>query len=90
MTMRLNSVSCQLSDSMMTRIATTWKALVAMVSSVLVNARCAPSTSLSKRDISAPVFVWVKKRSDMRCMCAYNALRKSAMTPSPTRAEIQR
>ena len=30
-------------------------------------APCAPTTSLFRRDISSPVFVSVKKRSDIRC-----------------------
>ncbi len=51
---------------------------------VPVTARCAPMTSLFRRDISSPVFVLVKKRSDMLCRWLKSAVRRSLITPSPT------
>ncbi len=51
---------------------------------VPVTARCAPMTSLLRRDMSSPVFVLVKKRSDMLCRWLNSPVRRSLITPSPT------
>ena len=59
------------------RTATAWMMLVMMPTMVLLMAFCAPTTSLFRRLINSPTLVWVKKRSDMRCRCAYSARRKS-------------
>ena len=65
----LMRVRPQLSDSMIASVRITWMTFVTMLISVPVTARCAPTTSLFSRAMISPVFVLVKKRSDMLCMC---------------------
>ena len=59
---------------------------VTMLGNVPLMAFWAPTTSLLKREMISPDFVWVKKRRDMRCRCWYICWRRSKMMPSPTRA----
>ncbi len=58
--------------------------------SVSVKACWAPSTSLLRRLISAPVWVRVKKAIGIFWMCSKTWDRMSKMRPSPTLAETQR
>ena len=79
-----SSVRRQSRRSMMINALTSVMTLVNRSTKVPVTARCAPITSLLSRDISSPVFVFVKKRSDMLCRWLNSAVRRSLMTPSPT------
>ncbi len=79
-----NSVSRQSSLSMMARALTSVITFANRSMNVPVTARCAPITSLFSRDISSPVFVFVKNRSDMLCRWLNRAVRRSLITPSPT------
>jgi hypothetical protein len=60
------------------------------VPSVLVIACWAPITSLFIRDMSAPVWVRVKKETCIRWTWSNSFVRMSKMRPSPMRAEYQR
>ena len=62
-----SSVSRHSSRSMIASTKTSVTTFVTRSTKVPVTARCAPPTSLFSRDISSPVLVWVKKRSDMCC-----------------------
>ena len=82
------SVRRQSIEIMTTRVLIREMMLEIRLINVPVTARCAPFTSLFRRDIISPVLVLVKKRMLMRCMWAYNAWRRSLMMPSPT-AELR-
>ena len=56
---------------------------------VLLNARCAPMTSLLSRLTSAPVRVRVKKATGIRCTWSKTAVRRSRISPSPSVADSQ-
>ncbi len=84
------SVICQLSTNIAIRVITTLMAFPTTDESVLVNALWASSTSLLRRLTRAPVWVRVKNATGIRWKCAKTFVRMSKMSPSPTRAEIQR
>ncbi|PRY32009.1 hypothetical protein CLV70_102220 [Pseudosporangium ferrugineum] len=58
--------------------------------SVLLNACCAPMTSLLSRETRAPVRVRVKNATGIRCTWSKTAVRRSTMRPSPIRADWYR
>ena len=62
---------------MIASVLTSVITLVIRSTMVPLMARCAPTTSLFSRDISSPVLVLVKKRSDMRCIWLNRATRRS-------------
>jgi hypothetical protein len=64
--------------------------LLRTLASVDVIADWAPITSLLRRLTSAPVRVRVKNATGIRCTCAYTALRRSTIRPSPMREENHR
>ena len=66
---------------------TTEIALETVFDSVEVNARCAPITSLLRRETSAPVCVRVKNASDIRWTCANTWVRRSKIRFSPMRED---
>ena len=61
------------SASITATVADTEITLVVTSTMVLVTAFWAPITSLLSRLTSSPLLLAVKKRSDMRCRCAYRA-----------------
>ncbi len=64
--------------------------LLSTLASVEVIADWAPMTSLLRRLTSAPVRVRVKNATGIRWTCAYTALRRSTISPSPMREENHR
>ena len=68
---------------------TTAMELATVLDRVLVNARCAPITSLLSRETSAPVWVRVKNASDWRWTCPNTRVRRSKIRPSPIREDSQ-
>ena len=82
-------MTCQLRENIVTPTTTTLMALDTVLDSTEVNARCAPITSLLSRETSAPVWVRVKKASDIRWTCAKTLVRRSKISPSPIREDNQ-
>ena len=80
-------MTCQLSANMVMPTTTTLIELDTVPESVEVNARWAPMTSLFSRDTSAPVWVRVKKASDIRCTWANTLVRRSKIRLSPMRED---
>ena len=78
-----STVRRQSRASMIASVPVTCITLVAISTSVLVTALCAPTTSLFRRLINSPVLLLVKKRSDMLCRRAYKLARKSRIIPEP-------
>ena len=70
----------------MTSVVTSTTTLLTTLPSVLVTAVWAPTTSLLRRLVIAPVGVRVKNASGSRWTLANSARRRSAISPSPTRA----
>ena len=89
-TTRASSVIRHSSASIVPSDTTSTTTLLTTLPSVLVTAVCAPTTSLLRRLVIAPVGVRVKKATGRRCTLANRARRRSAMSPSPTRALHQR
>ena len=54
-----------------------------------MNARWAPITSLLSRLTSAPVWVRVKNATGIRCTCSNTWRRRSRMSRSPSRDDLQ-
>ena len=65
-----SSVSRQSARSITTRMTATETMLENTVTKVPVIACCAPTTSVLTREISSPVLVAVKNRSDILCKCS--------------------
>ena len=84
------SVICHERNSIAAIVIVTLMMLPTTDESVSVNACWASSTSLFNRLTRAPVWVRVKNAIGMRWKCAKTEVRISKMSPSPTRAEIQR
>ena len=85
-----NTVTCQAKVIITVTASVSWMMLATTLASVEVIADCAPMTSLFSLLTSAPVRVRVKKATGIVCTCAYTARRRSAIRPSPMRAENQR
>jgi hypothetical protein len=83
-------VICQERKNIATSVMLTPMMLPTTDEKVSVKACCAPITSLLSREMSAPVWVRVKKEMGISLMCANTLVRMSKISPSPTRAEIQR
>ncbi len=60
-------VICQDRVSITTSVSTSVTRLLTTPDRVLLNARCAPMTSLLRRETRAPVRVRVKKATGIRC-----------------------
>ena len=88
-TSRDTSVSCQLSASIATNVATAVVRFEATDVAVEVTTDCMPPMSLVIRDCTSPVRVRVKKATDWRCRCANTSVRSRCMTCWPTVVEIQ-
>ncbi len=88
-TSRDTSVSCQLSASIATNVATAVVRFEATEVAVEVTTDCMPPMSLVIRDCTSPVRVRVKKATDWRCRCANTSVRSRCMTCCPTVVEIQ-
>ncbi len=80
-------MTCQLRASITTPTTTTLIRFETVLDSVDVNARWAPMTSLLSRETRAPVWVRVKKASDIRCTWAKTEVRRSKIRPSPIRED---
>ena len=80
---RHSSVTCQLSATIAMPTTTTETELETVLDSVEVKARCAPMTSLLRRDTRAPVWVRVKNASDCRWTWPKTWVRRSKIRPSP-------
>ncbi len=89
-TIRASRVSCHWSRSIVISVVTSTITLLTTLPSVLVTAVCAPTTSLLSRLVIAPVGVRVKNASGSRWTLANSERRRSAISPSPTRALHQR
>ncbi len=74
---RHSRVTCQLSASIAIPTTTTLIELDTVLDSTEVKARCAPITSLFSRETRAPVWVRVKKASDIRWTWANTLVRRS-------------
>ncbi len=85
-----NTVTCQAKVIITVTASVSWMMLATTLASVEVIADCAPMTSLFSLLTSAPVHVRVKNATGIVCTCAYTARRRSAIRPSPMRAENQR
>jgi hypothetical protein len=70
-------VTFQLSANIVTPTTTTLIRFETVLDSVEVNARCAPITSLFRRETSAPVWVRVKNAKDIRWTWAKTWVRRS-------------
>ena len=81
------SVICHERKNIAPSTMTTLIALDTTFDRVSVNACWAPSTSLFRRVISAPVWVRVKKATGISCTWPNTFERRSKMSPSPTRAD---
>ena len=80
-------MTCQLSANIVMPTTTTLMELETVLDSVEVKARWAPITSLLSRETRAPVWVRVKKASDIRCTWPNTLVRRSKIRLSPMREE---
>ena len=85
-TISASNVSRHSSHSIVISVVTSTTTLLTTLPSVLVTVVWAPTTSPFRRLVIAPVGVRVKNASGSRCTLANSARRRSAISPSPTRA----
>ncbi len=83
-------VSCQDSDPIAPMMSVNETALLTTLESTLVNACCAPMTSLLRRLTRAPVWARVKKAIGWRSTWLKTSVRRWKIRPSPMRAEYHR
>ena len=76
-TTKASNVSRHSSAAMAASVVASTTTLLTTLPKVLVTAVCAPTTSLLRRLVSAPVCVRVKNAIGMRCTFANNATRRS-------------